>query len=308
MDQPPAHPDLPQAADSLAKRLAGDLPCARCRYNLRSLSITEQCPECGLPVLTTILGVVDPRAGELQPLRMPLLIASGLILWTTSALLAASLTWWLTLANLAAPFHIAIPVAPWAPIASVVAIAVSGAASLVLIRPHQAIALSRSLLTLLASLLYVPLALVHARIHLGVDASTPPILVGADTPSLHRVLLRIVAGVLIIAIAILLRPNARLLAARSLTVRIGRVDRQSMNALAAAVAIALVGDLVHLPLVWLGPSIIVLLLGSAIIGVGSLLLTMGLVGLVLDSIRVAPILISPGPGVEQVLGRSPPHP
>ena len=67
-------------ASVLASELTGDLPCVRCGYNLRGLSIREHCPECDAPVRATILALVDPRASELKPLRRPRLTGWGLVL------------------------------------------------------------------------------------------------------------------------------------------------------------------------------------------------------------------------------------
>ncbi len=62
---------------------------------------------------------------------------------------------------------------------------------------------------------------------------------GADP---ERLGWRIAMAVLIAAIALGLRPNARVLVARSLVLRSGRVDRQTLLALAAAALLAAAGD------------------------------------------------------------------
>src|SRR5690606_27754218 len=61
----------------IARQLKGDLLCIGCGYNLRGLSIREMCPECGIPVRATILGVIDPMADELAPIPRPRLVATG---------------------------------------------------------------------------------------------------------------------------------------------------------------------------------------------------------------------------------------
>ncbi len=57
-----------------------DIPCARCGYNLRSLSRKGECPECGHPVWRSLLGEdlaqADPAWLRLQRLGLLLAIAS----------------------------------------------------------------------------------------------------------------------------------------------------------------------------------------------------------------------------------------
>src|SRR6185369_7553380 len=104
----------------------------------------------------------------------------------------------------------------------------------------------------------------------------------------ERIVLRLVIGALLIAALILLRPNARLLAARSLLLRMGRVDRQTMRAMALAVAVGMLGDLLHLIGPWLPGAILRITdsLGDFLIAVGSMLFTVGLIGVALDVFRV----------------------
>src|SRR5436190_23878239 len=71
---------------ALGRQLRGDLPCVACGYNLKGLSIRSVCPECGTPVRATILSVVDPHAAELTPIRLPALVALGLLFCAAGAL------------------------------------------------------------------------------------------------------------------------------------------------------------------------------------------------------------------------------
>src|SRR5262245_48877512 len=79
--------------EAIARELTGDLPCVRCRYNLRGLSVRAPCPECGTPVRATLLAVVDPFAGELQPVSRPRLIVAGLIAWSLGGFGSALCVW-----------------------------------------------------------------------------------------------------------------------------------------------------------------------------------------------------------------------
>jgi hypothetical protein len=65
---PPATPapDTPPPAVAPDPEIVAELPCTRCRYNLRGLSIGGFCPECGSPILLsvlTMLGFVGAHEG-----------------------------------------------------------------------------------------------------------------------------------------------------------------------------------------------------------------------------------------------------
>jgi hypothetical protein len=93
-----------------------------------------------------------------------------------------------------------------------------------------------------------------------------------------------------------------MLAARSLVMRTGRVDRQSMYALASAAGVSMAGDLVQLaPLGAFVASYVPWSIGAVLIAVGSLLLLVGLFGLVLDAVRVSRVLLEPVPSMRQIL-------
>src|SRR6185295_10238912 len=90
---------IPRVGPRLALELTGDLPCVRCKYNLRGLTVKGMCPECGTSVRTTILAKIDPLAKELRPLHFPRLTSLGLIVWAWSALAAALCNWALRLSD-----------------------------------------------------------------------------------------------------------------------------------------------------------------------------------------------------------------
>jgi predicted RNA-binding Zn-ribbon protein involved in translation (DUF1610 family) len=60
----------PEAAGPVDLTIATDLVCVRCGYNLRGLTPRHRCPECGLPILRSLLDVLrddlTPDADELQ--------------------------------------------------------------------------------------------------------------------------------------------------------------------------------------------------------------------------------------------------
>lgn len=288
----------PDIAERVARELSGDLRCVGCGYSLRGLSVRAKCPECNLGVLATVLSVVDPRAEQLQPIRRPRLLATALLTWPIAALAATLLTWAIHALDLLSAFGLDAEPPRWMPSASAAMIALSALAATALARPHANIPRSRTVLVALAVLLHVPLILTHLMITSPViSMDNNPYLPNVDhAPERHA--FRLLAAALATAIILLLRPSARLLAARSVVVRTGRVDRQSMYALAAALAIAALGDAVALvgsattgTLASLLPPI-----GDILIGFGSLLFTIGLVGIVIDAARLAPVILHPAPG------------
>lgn len=301
----------PRPPSNLERELAGDLPCVVCRYNLRGVSIRSVCPECGTAVRATILAVVDPHASELQPIRRPLLVVAGLLVWSGAALVGTVACW---LPHVAAAWNMLASagrgqvVLESRDIARAVAacVLVSGLGAIALVRPHAGLRRSSVGLAALAVLAYIPLAWVVATIDAGSTGAAASY-VRAWTPDPERTRLRLVMGGLIVLIALGLRPNARVLVARSLALRSGRVDRQTLLALAVAAMVAAAGDAVALLSRQAGGGaggkVEMLRLGAiALIAMGSALLTLGLAGAMVDCWRIGRAILRPGPTLGEVLG------
>ena len=287
----------------LARTLKGVLPCARCGYELKGLSIRSACPECGLTVRATLLAAVDPAAEELQPLRFPRVLMAGLMAWSLGALAAGVAIMTLRILDIAQ-----VGLAAWhgrlAGLA-VGAIVVSWLGSLVLIRPHAGTPRRHVVRALVGVAAYSIVAGGIAYLLLSLDprlSDAPYTRPGVVVADRHEIRLGIGAAMLLIII--LLRPNARMLAARSLVLRTGRVDRQPLYALAAAVGVSMCGDTVLLVtnrLPALGNDV-TWGAGMLFIAVGSFLLVIGMVGIVLDCYRVSRVLIEPAPSLRDVIG------
>lgn len=277
-----------------------------CRYSLRGLSIRSDCPECGTPVRATILSVVDPLASELQPIRRPTLIAAGLILWVAAALGAALMAWVPQLVEIADMAASARPSHPDVSAPIVALVLLSGLGALALVAPHRGLRRAHIAAAAGAVALYVPLAWVLWRLGRTADVcAVTGYLRGIASPA-GVIGLRIAADGLIVLIVLGLRFNARVLVARSLALRQGRVDRQTLAAIAVAAVVAAAGDLVGLFFADSTRSIAAIpaLVAIGLVAAGSALLTLGLAGAVIDAVRITRALRMPSPTLGDLLAPS----
>lgn len=312
-----SHVSIPQSkSDSVARSpdqlidvLSGQLPCWVCRYELSGLSVTGICPECATPVRTTLLAVVDPSAVSFQPLRAPRIAATGLVVWTGAAFLAALCVWLCRITD-AIDLWLAVPLGlGFVGVLVPIFAGLSGVGCLVLIRPQRGASRAQTLGPILACALYVPLVLMlwqlHARLDImaGSPYFTNPIRQG------ERLQLRCGIGLTMILIALLLRPSVREFAKRSVLMRTGQLTRQTMLALAAAVGVTLAGDLIQaIAMAFDADSgILSRTLSLALISIGSGLVTVGLAGIVWDAIRLLPIIRAGPRSLGDVLPRGSDH-
>jgi hypothetical protein len=286
---------------TIARELTGDLRCLRCGYNLKGLSIRATCPECSLPVKATILAIVDPHAAELAPLRSRRLLAWALVAWTGGPVLTAAMVWWLRAGEVLSNVWKTSLTPVWLPVVGAVGLTVSGLAAAALVRPHAGIPLWRQAAALLGVLLYVPLVLLFWRLHGYLDVLYPTPYFASAAPD--RPWTRMAIVLLAAAIILLLRPNARQVAMRSYVVRTGRVDRQSMLALAGAFALGAVADAAGLvmPLLAAHASDIVVVSRVALVALSGVLATLGLANMLIDSLRLRPILAAKGLDLSDIL-------
>jgi hypothetical protein len=304
-------PTAPGDASRLARELTGALPCASCGYDLRGLSVIDVCPECGTPIRATILARVDPYAEVLQPVAAPRLVAAGLLLWAVGALAAALLTWLLRAADASA----VLGAAPWPAqrrIAETALLwaALSAIGSLALVRPHRAVPAWQTLAAVGGVACLALFAGAYWRLHLVFDFShARPYFLG-EAPAPERSVVRLLGAALLAGAIVGLRPNYRLLAARSLLLRMGFVDRQRFRAMAAALGVGALGDLVHLASSMLRdtPEHLAITLGNFLIAVGAMLFTLGLIGVALDALRIVPVLLRPPLSLRQITERRPAAP
>jgi len=281
--------------------LKGALPCVRCRYDLRGLSVREVCPECGMPIQATLLAVVDPHATELRPLHRPWITAIGMCVWTACALGAALLLWWVRVEPLV--LGEPTPRDDWPVRLILILTAMSGLGAASMIQPHDMIPRRFIWRSAVGVALYAPLVAALWRLLVELDPLRPTPFSFEGAADWERVSLRVLASLLIVLIVLCLRSSARMLAARSLVMRTGRADRQTMIALIATVGVWLIGDLIALA-TRAAPEAtdpILSMVSTIVIAVGSGLFTIGLAWMVWDTLRLAPVLIEPSPALDEVL-------
>ncbi len=315
---PPSDAPSPVQVDSLRaldRELSGSLPCAQCGYELRGVSVLGVCPECATPVRATILAVVDPLADELQPINHPRLVALGLVLWVLAGVSGVLLCWRPAvgvLLSLWSEARIA-PVPFWWDELIAMLLSISAIGSIALWRPQAGLRIWMSALAVFATLLHIPLIML---VRAGVDrAATTQIRTlaeiwgsaGPNSPAagISSSIGRICIALLLISLLACVRPVAVALIARSLAIRLGRVDRQTVLAMTAALVAAILGDLLGLLGTHLSPNPsadFLQHLGFVMLLSGASLFTLGLVGSSIDFVRVARTILSPAPSARQVMG------
>jgi len=302
------------------RSLSGDLPCARCRYNLRGLSVRSVCPECGTPVRGTILATVDPLASELMPIAMPGLVALGLLGWAALGFATALVVLLLRAEELTQSFGMLgrggaklSAEHPWVRVLPAALALGSGMCSLVLLRPHRGIPAIGVLAASLGSLAYIPLAYLLWQIHAVLDSIEPAPYTAAEPEHAQiRTMLRLGVSACMAVVVLGLRPNGRLLVSRSLLMRTGRVDRQTLFVILGAVGLTALGDTLRLtnPGLMIDRAELPRLAGSVTIAVGSLLIGLGTIGVLIDAWRMRYSIVSPPLSLSSVSGstmRTPTH-
>ena len=287
--------------------LGGDLPCVRCGYNLKGLSIRSLCPECATPVRATILSVVDPMAEAFVPLDRPRLIGWGLLLWSGGALVAAFAIWLLRgyelFSGLLIDQH---PAGVFLAGISVFGVVLSGIGAVGLVRLHRGSSLWGAIGAGLGVFATFGAAVGVLALHFHDLQSAKRWL---DPTDMERLVLRLGIAACVCGAIIGLRSHARKLASRSMVLRTGRVNRQTMLALVGAVLFGAFGDVLSFLCGAQRDSIpvalvdVVLMLHTWIVMLGSLLFTVGLVGVLVDCVRIRRSVLQPPLTLRHVLER-----
>jgi hypothetical protein len=289
--------------ETIARQLTGELICIGCGYNLRGLSIREMCPECGMSIRATLLGIVDPQAEELEPLNSPKLSGNGIVLWSFGALIACASVWILRIDEIIrAKLSFNAGLGEVVSLIGVIALICSGIGAIVFIRPHHRVGRLMAIRAAIGVSAYIPVVMMFWSIYRGYDRSATMPLIHPGSQSLERSMLRLGMFIGVSVIVLGIRPNALMLALRSVIVRTGRVDRQSMYALLMSFGVAAIGDALNIIGLLSGGVLGDLLaqLHVVLVAVGSVLITLGLVNIVIDTVRLRPVLLHRGVGLGDV--------
>lgn len=271
----------------VADELEGHLSCAWCGYELQGLSIRDMCPECGAAVKATILARVDPKAHDLAPLSFRGATAVGMVTWSVGGLVAVAAGWWIRLAEASsALMSVTIP-SRRAWLIGVVGLCASCISSTVMVRPTSGIPRAHVARAMLGVFAYIPLIWCYIQL---VRSDAPAYFsTGIDA---ERIVMRVFMSIMVVAVLLGLRPNAVRLAHRSLVMRDGRVDRQSMLAVSATVGVWTVGDVILLFVDRLNglAQDLAYAAGYGLIALGSILFLLGAWGIAVDTVRLFPVL------------------
>lgn len=298
--------DLPPGSDGeqLARVLSGDLRCIRCGYDLSGLSVRVGCPECGTPVVATVLSVVDPMASELRPLRRPRAVALSLVLFVAGALAAVVLVWLARGMELAEAMGSGFGRPAWMAVGSTLLLAVSAIAGIGIVHPHAGLGWRRPVAAGAGVLLLVPAVYFHGLIQITYDQMRGSGMFDGsgmgDTRVLWRGGIALAAGLAVL----LVRPNVRALLARSVVLRTGGRARQPLLPIAVALFVIAMSDGLTLAARRTGGALdeAVSTVGPFVVGLASVMLLLGLIGLLRDVIKLAPVLLRPAPGPSEVIG------
>lgn len=297
---------FPAHRAGLDRDLAGSLPCIRCGYELQGISVLGKCPECGLVVRATILHRVDPAADVVAPVRFPKVSAWGVRLWSVAGLLAGLTIFAMAIADQlasAAPSPLRRLGAQGGGVV-LVTLAISALGLLMMVVPQYFERRRRALLGLVGVVAFAWIWYGFAWTQ-SVDEGKISFLRRA--PEGDRISARLVFGGALAVMLLSARPTARALVRRSVALRTGRVDRQTIFAMVIAVGIGMVGDLLRLSAgteqsALREPQHVV---GVVLIVVSSLLVLLGLAGAVVDSLRIAKAIQIPALTLDRLLGADP---
>jgi len=256
-----------------------------------------------------VLALVDPMAHGGKIVRSPRLVSLGVTLWSLAALASALIAWAVGIIELITPFSHSVQPGSLLRLSVVFLVSLSGIGAAAFVRPHDGLSQRTTIMSLIGLGLYIPLSvLVWREAHVPVHV----IPVGqwwVSAPAGTDALSALALDSILIAILFLLRPHARLLAARSLLLRSGQVDRQTMRALAAVLGLNILGNSMGFVASHFDGELadLIRVIGGLLITVGCLFFTLGLIGIAVDSWRVRGVIFTTPRTYSDVLTPSKSH-
>ncbi|MCA9306734.1 MAG: hypothetical protein R3B46_00350 [Phycisphaerales bacterium] len=292
---------LPEGLDTALK---GTLPCIVCGYDLKGLSVRGVCPECGTAVRAAILYQVDPEAEEFTPVRAPRATGLALVLWPAGALIVIAAGWAMRIADLTESGALSEFALGWGGVLTTVGLALSALGAIGLINPTRATRKWGVIAATIGTLCYIPIYIALHRVLLIDTRIIPYIEAGAVY---ERSLYRLVTDIALVGLLLGLRPNARELVRRSLALRTGRVDRQTLLAMVGAVLVAIAGDTMHIIAATTEDAMgeLLFIAGTVLIAIASVFLTMGAISALIDGSRIRRAVIHPPKTIKELLGHEP---
>lgn len=274
--------------------VAVEVHCRRCGYNLYGLWADGACPECGLETWETILHTVDPAASRLPRLENPRAVGDALLWLMIWVLLAAvvlagrPLALWVDALDRSGRRHWS----AWAPAELgflVLAAALGGLLAVWRLAPPRGTGFPRDLRLLAAGLVGgAVLSAAATALELGVGLG-PAVII-----------LRLAASVPAIVGLLGLHGVLRTIGFRSRAYRTARGGRQSIQAMIAAIAGLVAGEILTLAAgaARLGSMAT---LGTLVGSASTLMLLIGLAYLVVNAWWIRSSLRRPPPAITEVL-------
>ena len=284
--------------EALGAALAGTLPCVRCGYELRGLTVRGVCPECSTPIRVTILYAVDPNADAFREIPRGSLMG-GVLVGVMGSLTGAIVLAWLSLIGTALARTLVwawgSEIARWSASGVIILVGMASALMLFLMgatNPDRPVQRAGVVLAVAGGLLLA----VCGAVVVVPDAMglRPGVAYFGSDVSVDRVIGRIGSAVAVLMILFGLRPLLLELHERSALLRTGKKGRQRHNAVLGAVAVSVAGDLLRLVSTRMSSGGTLLeATGSLAALVGSGLLALGLAGLLWNALQIRDALAHP---------------
>jgi hypothetical protein len=168
---------------------------------------------------------------------------------------------------------------------------ISGVGAIGLVRPHANMPRAGRWWAAAGVVLYLPLIYLLWRLAFVEHGPPGPGEWWIATKGGEIGRLAVAIDVLLMAILVVLRPNARMLAARSLLMRQGMVDRQTMRSVALVLLLCVFGQVLGVIARVQGESLIGFA-GGVIDSVGGMFFVIGLFGIAADCLRMHRVIAS----------------